>query len=68
MRYIFSGDLILHDIFFYKDRNGFEPVFAYLQELRNRNDKDSRIKLGKINDYIEMLSREGTFVALYQTY
>ena len=60
----FSGDFILHDIFFYKDRNGFEPVFAYLQELRNRTDKDSRIKLGKINDYIEMLSKEGTFAGL----
>ena len=64
MRYIFLGDEVLHEIFFYKDKNGIEPVFQYLQELQSKTDKDSRIKADKINDYIEMLSREGTFAGL----
>jgi len=54
----------LHEIFFYKDRNGVEPVFQYLQALQSKTDKNSRIKAGKINDYIEMLSREGTLAGL----
>ena len=54
----------MHEIFFYKDRNGVEPVFQYLQELQSKTDKNSRIKAAKINDYIEMLSREGTFAGL----
>lgn len=54
----------MHEIFFYKDRNGVEPVFKYIQELQSKTDKDSRIKTSKINDYIEMLSREGTRAGL----
>lgn len=45
----------MHPIYFYKDRNGNEPVKEYLQELANKNDKDSRIKLNKIRDYAIML-------------
>ena len=40
----------MYDIFFYKDLNGREPVLDYLYELKNGNNKDSRIKLNKIND------------------
>lgn len=50
----------MHDIYFYKDKNGKEPVFEYMAELAKKKDKDSRIKLNKINDYIEMLNRYGT--------
>lgn len=46
-------------IYFYKDRNGNEPVKEYLQELTKRKDKDSRIKSDKINDYIEALKQYG---------
>ena len=46
----------MHKIFFYRDRNGNEPVLDYLRELSHNKDKDSRIKAGKINDYIEILS------------
>jgi len=52
----------LHKIHFYKDKNGCEPVLDYLKELRSKKDKDSRIKLKKINDYIEALSQYGTQV------
>jgi phage-related protein len=50
----------LHDIYFYKDRNGNEPVKEYLAELAAKKDKDSRIKLNKIRDYMKTLSVYGT--------
>lgn len=49
----------MHKIFFYKDKNGKEPVLEYLKELALKKDKDSRIKANKINDYIEILSQYG---------
>ncbi len=52
--------LIVHNIYFYKDRNGNEPVLDYMRELASKKGKDSRIKLNKINDYIELLSQHGT--------
>ena len=50
----------MHDIYFYKDRNGNEPVKEYLAELAAKKDKDSRIKLSKIRDYMKTLSVYGT--------
>lgn len=50
----------MHKIYFYRDKNGNEPVLDYMAELAKKKNKDSRIKLNKINDYIEMLSRYGT--------
>ncbi|MBD5130448.1 MAG: type II toxin-antitoxin system RelE/ParE family toxin [Ruminococcaceae bacterium] len=50
----------MYKIYFYKDRNGKEPVLEYLNELARRNDKDSRIKLNKIRDYVKTLSNYGT--------
>lgn len=50
----------MHKIYFYKDRNGKEPVLDYMRELATRSDKDSRINFDKLNDYIEMLSEYGT--------
>ena len=35
----------------------------YLNELSKRNDKDSRIKLNKIRDYVKALSVYGTFLS-----
>jgi len=55
-----KGKSYLHKIHFYKDRNGKEPVLDYLRELTSKKDKDSRIKVNKINDYIEILSQYGT--------
>lgn len=52
--------LIVHNIYFYKDKNGNEPVLDYMRELASKKGKDSRIKLNKINDYIELLSQHGT--------
>lgn len=50
----------MHEIIFYKDTKGKEPVLEYMQELSESNSKDSRIKLNKINDYIQALSVYGT--------
>lgn len=60
----FSGDEDLHEIHFYRNRNGVAPVYEYLKELNSRSDKNSRIKAGKVNDYITRLSEEGTFAGL----
>ena len=38
----------MHKIYFYKDKNGKEPLKEYFEELASKNDKDSRIKLNKI--------------------
>ena len=45
----------LYHVHFYKDRNGHEPVKEYLEELAAKKDKNSRIKLNKIRDYIKIL-------------
>ena len=50
----------MHNIFFYRDRSGNEPVFEYLKELTSKTDKNSRINANKINDYIEILRVYGT--------
>ena len=42
----------MHRIFFYRDKNGKEPVAEYLTKLAAKKDKDSRIKLNKIRDYV----------------
>lgn len=50
----------MHKIRFYRTRDGREPVAEYIAELAERNDKDSRIKLKKLRDYIKVLSTHGT--------
>lgn len=47
-------------IIFYQTKRGTTPVLDYLKELGSRTDKDSRIKMNKIQDYIEVLSQYGT--------
>lgn len=40
----------MYEIYFYKDKNGKEPIKEYIAELAGRKDKDSRIMLNKIMD------------------
>lgn len=47
--------MCMYKIEFYCDQNGKEPVLQYLEELASKNDKDSRIKLNKIRDYMKIL-------------
>lgn len=50
----------MYKIHFYKDRNGKEPVYEYMSELSKQSSKDARIKLRKIQDYINVLAEYGT--------
>lgn len=49
----------MFDIIFYKDKNGKRPILDYIQSLDARKDKDSRIKVNKIYDYIDTLKEVG---------
>ena len=49
----------MHKIYFYRDKKGKEPVLDHLRELAAQSDKDSRIKLNKIRDYVKALSTYG---------
>jgi len=49
----------MFDVCFYQDKNGKEPVLEYIRELDSRTDKDSRIKVNKIYDYIDYLREAG---------
>jgi phage-related protein len=57
---LYGGNLTLHEILFYKDKNGNEPALEYIRELQKSHSKDSRIKLTKIQDYMKILSIQGT--------
>lgn len=50
----------MFEILFFRDRNGCEPVKEYILSLAKQESKDSRIKLNKIRDYIQLLSELGT--------
>lgn len=43
----------MYKIHFYKDKSGKEPVKEYIERLASKKDKDSRIKLNKIMDYVK---------------
>lgn len=53
-------DEIKYSVYFYRNERGKEPVHDYLNELANKKDKDSRIKLNKIRDYVKVLRTYGT--------
>ena len=50
----------MHEIVFYQDNKGRQPVLEYMWALKESKSKDSRIKLNKINDYIQALAVYGT--------
>ena len=50
----------MHPIYFYRDAQGRRPIADYIAEMSHKSDKDSRIKLNKLRDYIKMLSLYGT--------
>lgn len=52
----------MYKIYFYKDKNGREPVKEYIVSLAGKKDKDSRIKANKIANYIDILQQYGTQV------
>jgi len=52
----------LYKIVFYQDPNGNQPALDFIMALSQKDDKNSRINLNKINDYIEMLKVHGTII------
>ena len=52
----------MHKIHYYKTAQGEAPVTEYISELDSKDDKDSRIKLNKIRDYIKALSVYGVAI------
>lgn len=54
------NDEFKYNVHFYRNEQGEEPVRDYLNELVNKKDKDSRIKLNKIRDYVKILRIYGT--------
>jgi len=52
----------VYKIRIYKNAQGNQPIKEYLSDLAARPDKDSRIKLGKIDYYLQVLREYGTRV------
>ncbi len=50
----------MFNIFFYKTENGKEQAKEYIKNLSEKKDKNSRIKLNKILEYIDILANYGT--------
>ena len=50
-----------YKIIFYKDRKGNEPVAEYIRKLKatSEKNKDARINLEKIIEYMNVLKRKG---------
>jgi phage-related protein len=51
--------VILHKVWSYRDKNGKSQIEEYLADLGKRKDKDSRIKLTKIFEYMTVLEEYG---------
>ena len=47
----------------YKEKKVCRSIYDYIKELANRKDKDSRIKLNKIQEYIQVLREYGTYAS-----
>lgn len=50
----------MYKIEFYQKENGESPVLDYIREMSSHKDKDSRIKLNKLSQYIKVLEQLGT--------
>ena len=49
----------MYEIYFYEDKDGNSPIFEYIEALSERTDKNSRINLKKIQDYLRILREHG---------
>jgi phage-related protein len=50
----------VYGIKIYADARGNQPIKEYLVELAAKTDKDSRVKIGKIDYYFQALREYGT--------
>ena len=51
-----------HEIIVYTDARGRAPLREYMKQLKAQKDDDSRIRLTKIQDYINLLQEKGTML------
>lgn len=49
----------MYEIIFYEDSKGNKPVLEFIMRLAGSNGKDSRIKLKKVQEYINVLQTYG---------
>ena len=49
----------MYEIEFYENKNGESEVYEYINNLKNKNSKESRQKLKKIYMYIDLLGECG---------
>jgi len=49
----------MYEVYFYEDKDGNSPVYEYIENMAKKTDKDSRINLNKIQDYIRVLREHG---------
>lgn len=54
-----KGCVKLYKIYFYKNAKNQSPVLDYMYELKSKTDKNSRIQLQKLSDYIDILRQYG---------
>lgn len=54
-----KGDVALYEIEYYVDKKGKSPIREFILGLAAKNDKDSRIRLNKIRDYVKALASTG---------
>lgn len=55
----------MYEIIFYKNAKGESEIQEYLEKLRNKTDKNSKVNFAKINACIELLKKYGTVVLQY---
>ena len=46
--------ITIFEVILYEDEKGNNPVLEFLTELANTNGKDSRVRLKKVQDYINV--------------
>ena len=49
----------MHDIKFYRDPSGIQPVKEYIKKLQSQKGKDARIQAKQIATYIQLLAEKG---------
>ena len=54
--------ITIFEVILYEDEKGNNPVLEFLTELANTNGKDSRVRLKKVQDYINILQTYGNTV------
>ncbi len=55
----------MYEIEFYEDKNGYGEVYEYIKNLNMSSNKENRVKLKKINMYIEFFLQIYAIISLY---